>query len=173
MPDEETLADIYEATDEIMNAANIPAYEVSNYARAGGECRHNLAYWRYDDYIGIGPGAHGRFTENKKKYESITLKSPEKWLESVAAKGHGINTLEALANESIAEEYLLMGLRIKEGINIKSFPEKTGYDLFEVINKNKLENFVTEGLLELSADHMRASKSGMLVLDKLTAELLT
>src|SRR5205814_3492262 len=115
--DEDTAAALFETTQERLAAAGLPAYEISNHARPGAECRHNLAYWRYQDYAGIGPGAHGRLTIGDKKYASRQYRLPEKWLAAVETKGTGIEETTALDREIAVEEMLMMGLRLVEGVS--------------------------------------------------------
>ena len=116
VPEQNLAADLYDVTQDIMNAAGLPAYEVSNHAASGEESRHNLVYWRYDDYVGIGPGAHGRVTLDGKKYATRAHRAPEKWLELVCQSGHGLMPQEEVSPESQFQERLMMGLRLSEGV---------------------------------------------------------
>ena len=118
-----TRAILYDTTQEICGQAGLVAYEISNHARAGAECRHNLVYWRGDDYVGIGPGAHGRIVENGRRVATATEKRPESWLMRVESLGHGLIVDEVLTREERADEYLLMGLRLAEGISPQRFEE--------------------------------------------------
>src|SRR5271154_2486567 len=116
-PDEASAAAVFETTQDRMAAAGLPAYEISNHARPGAECRHNLAYWRYQDYAGIGPGAHGRLTLDSTKYATRQHRLPEKWLATVESKGTGIEETTAINHETAIEEVLMMGLRLVEGVS--------------------------------------------------------
>ncbi|HEY2539097.1 MAG TPA: radical SAM family heme chaperone HemW, partial [Stellaceae bacterium] len=114
--DEDTAAALYETTQDRLAAAGMPAYEISNHARPGSECRHNLAYWRYRDYLGIGPGAHGRLTRGEIKYALRQRRSPEAWLAAVEAAGTGLEETTPLDRQAEIEEMLMMGLRLCAGI---------------------------------------------------------
>ena len=128
-PNDDTARDLYDATLEICAAHGLPAYEISNHARPGGECRHNLIYWRASEYAGIGPGAHGRLDIDGTRRATATERSPEAWLTRVEAQGHGLVTDDALTREETADEFLLMGLRLAEGIDIARFAAVAGRPL--------------------------------------------
>ena len=117
IPDDDTARALYDTTQEICDRANLPAYEISNHARPGAECRHNLVYWRAHEYAGIGPGAHGRLDIDGYRRAIATEKRPESWLMRVELLGHGIVTDDLLTREERADEFLLMGLRLAEGID--------------------------------------------------------
>ena len=108
-------------TQDVTNAHGLPAYEISNHARPGAESRHNLTYWRYGEYVGVGPGAHGRFVENGRRIVTIAEKMPETWLNLVEARGHGITGGETLTRSEETDEFLLMGLRLAEGIDLARY----------------------------------------------------
>jgi oxygen-independent coproporphyrinogen-3 oxidase len=131
MPDEETSAELFESTNAHMAIHDLPAYEVSNYARPGFECRHNLTYWQYEDYAGVGPGAHSRLTLQGKKYAMRRHRSPEKWLQDIAEKGTGLHKMDALSPEVQHDEYLMMGLRVREGISLKAYEEQMRLDEYK------------------------------------------
>lgn len=164
LPSEESAADLYQLTDRIMQAHNLPAYEVSNYARTGQESRHNLTYWQGGDYIGIGPGAHGRLTQATARIATQTLKSPERWLEGVGRQGHGLEIWQPLETKQVLEERLMMGLRLVSGIEAEPF--------LHHINPHKHELYVKQGLLADDTAMLRPTLKGRLVLNRLTAELL-
>lgn len=180
LPDEETSEALYRLTEEVMAAHGLPAYEVSNYAKPGHESRHNIAYWKYQDYIGIGPGAHGRISpaewrgpvaidnqtpqQVRGKIATQTIKSPERWLEAVEGKGNAVEVWDSITPQHEAEERLMMGLRLVEGVDATA--------LHGTINTKKRELFVREGLLENTPDKLQATLKGRLVLNRLTAELL-
>src|SRR5690606_3084786 len=120
-PDEDTARALYDVTQDICGQAGLPAYEISNHARPGAESRHNLVYWRGDEYAGIGPGAHGRLEDGNRRIATATEKKPETWLMRVETIGHGLIVDEALTNDERADEYLLMGLRLTEGIDLERY----------------------------------------------------
>ena len=125
-PDEATARALYDVTQEVCAAHGLPAYEISNHARAGAECRHNLVYWRGEEYAGIGPGAHGRLDIDGVRHAIATEKRPEAWLMRVEASGHGVVTDDLLNSEERADEFLLMGLRLAEGIDPKRYAALSG-----------------------------------------------
>ena len=116
-PEEDSTAALFETTQERLAAAGLPAYEISNHARPGAECRHNLTYWRYQDYVGIGPGAHGRLTLGGTKFAIRQYRLPEKWLAAVETKGTGLEETAAIERQTAIEEMLMMGLRLVEGVS--------------------------------------------------------
>ena len=157
----------YAVTQELCDAAGLPAYEVSNHARPGAESRHNLIYWRGHDYAGIGAGAHSRITQDGAKHALSTLKSPEAWLAAVEAHGHGIAEDEGLSRAEAADEYLLMGLRLAEGIDLKRLEAIGG----RVPTEPRLRALTAQGLVARNGNRLTATGSGRLVLDRLILEL--
>jgi putative oxygen-independent coproporphyrinogen III oxidase len=157
----------YALTQELCDAAGLPAYEVSNHARPGAESRHNLLYWRGHDYAGVGAGAHSRITEGGAKHALSTLTSPEAWLAAVEACGHGIAQDEGLSRAEAADEYLLMGLRLAEGIDLKRLEAIGG----RALKERRLQALAAEGLVARNGDRLTATGSGRLVLDRLILEL--
>src|SRR5690606_39070270 len=129
MPEPELSADLYRLTQEVTAAHGLPAYEISNHAKPGAESRHNLVYWRYGEYVGIGPGAHGRFIEHGRRTVTFTERLPERWLDLVELKGHGVIGGEVLTRSEEADEYLLMGLRLTEGIDLARYEALAGRPL--------------------------------------------
>jgi len=157
----------YRLTQELCDAAGLPAYEVSNHARPGAESRHNLLYWRGDDYAGVGPGAHSRLTSGGIKRALGVRKSPEGWLAAVETVGHGLEQDEALSPQEQADEYLLMGLRLAEGIDVKRLQAIDG----RVLEEQRLQELEGQGLLRRREDRLQATEAGHLVLDRLILEL--
>jgi putative oxygen-independent coproporphyrinogen III oxidase len=157
----------YLLTQELCEAAGLPAYEVSNHARPGAESRHNLLYWRGADYAGIGPGAHSRIGVDGRKRALATIKSPEDWRASVEACGHGLTSDDALSADEAAEEYLLMGMRLSEGIDLERFAAIGGRALDEA----RIASLAEDGLVRRDGSRLSATAKGRLVLDRLIVEL--
>ena len=166
--DDDHLVDIYKATQELCASYNLPAYEVSNHAKVGAESRHNLNYWRYGDYVGVGPGAHGRISVNETKLATITEPHPENWASSVKKNGHGIITEEILEKNTQADEVLIMGLRLKEGIDVARWENLSGRSFNTAREANLLEQDLIE---RLGNSRIRCTDSGILVLNSIIAEL--
>jgi putative oxygen-independent coproporphyrinogen III oxidase len=168
VPDGEHSAVLYEATQEITEREGMPAYEVSNHARPGSESRHNLTYWRYGDYVGIGPGAHGRLTTGGAKIATATERKPEGWLSLVEAEGHGMVEQELLEREAQSDELLLMGLRLKEGIDLVRWQTLSGREL----DPDREQFLIDHGFVErLGNSRLRCTPAGMLILDAVVADL--
>ena len=178
MPGEEAGAAIFEATQETLNAAGLPAYEISNHARPGQECRHNLTYWRYGDYLGVGPGAHGRITLSGQpgvpgeKLATRQHRAPEAWLEAVERHGHATRARDAVPMEARLEELLMMGLRLTEGVARAAFRRETGRAVEDLLDPAKLAALIDGGFLELDDAALRATAEGRLRLDALLGRLL-
>ncbi len=164
LPDEDASEALYCTTEEVMAAHGLPAYEVSNYAKQGHESRHNLAYWRSQEYAGIGPGAHGRLVVDGKRIATQTLKSPERWLEGVEKNGHAMELWDEVPTQHALEEKLMMGLRLVEGMDATPFQG--------VLNEKKREFYIQQGLLADVPGRLQATLKGRLVLNQLTGELL-
>jgi oxygen-independent coproporphyrinogen-3 oxidase len=168
VPDPDHAADLYRITQEVTERHGLPAYEISNHARPGAESRHNLIYWRYGEYVGIGPGAHGRFVEQGRRIVTIAEKMPETWLNLVEARGHGITGGERLTRSEEADEFLLMGLRLVEGIDLARYEALAGRPLAS----DRITILRDEALVEpVGNSRLRATPSGVLVLDALVADL--
>jgi putative oxygen-independent coproporphyrinogen III oxidase len=169
IPDDDIARALFDTTQEICSKFGMPAYEVSNHAKPGHECRHNLLYWRYGEYAGVGPGAHGRLVTTRGRRAFATEKSPEAWLDYVERDGHGIVSDEALDHEAEGDEFLLMGLRLSEGIDPDRFRLLRGRD-FEA---SRVEALVEENLIEFCPDHrrLRVTRAGFPVLDAIVADL--
>ena len=166
IPDAARARALYQLTQELCEAAGLPAYEVSNHARPGSESRHNLLYWRGHDYVGIGPGAHSRITVHGAKRALSAIKSPEGWLTEVDARGHGLASDEALSVKEVAEEYLLMGLRLSEGIDLNRLAAIYGRGL-----ETRIGALASDGLLKRAGNQLAATPKGRLVLNRLILEL--
>ncbi|MCA0255982.1 MAG: radical SAM family heme chaperone HemW [Proteobacteria bacterium] len=168
VPDGDQSALLYEATQEITAREGLPAYEVSNHARPGAESRHNLTYWRYGDYAGIGPGAHGRLSRGGNKLATATERVPERWLELVERDGHGMVDQELLGLEEQADELLLMGLRLREGLDLARWQQLSGRDP----DPKREALLIEHGFIErLGNSRLRCTPSGMLILDAVVADL--
>ena len=167
-PDEETSRILYDTTQEISATAGLTAYEISNHARPGAECRHNLVYWRGDEYAGVGPGAHGRLEQDGRRYATATEKRPESWLMRVESLGHGLVVDEVLTREERADEYLLMGLRLAEGIDPKHFAAVAGRPL----DDKRIALLRAEGAVATTANgNLRVTQAAFPILDAVVADL--
>jgi putative oxygen-independent coproporphyrinogen III oxidase len=167
-PDEDTARALYDVTQDICAAAGLPAYEVSNHARASAECRHNLVYWRAQEYAGIGPGAHGRLDIGGTRHAIATEKRPESWLMRVESLGHGVTVDDTLTPSEMADEFLLMGLRLAEGIDPGRYARLAGRPL----DPRRIAILREEGAVETTASgRLRVTRSGFPVLDAVVADL--
>jgi oxygen-independent coproporphyrinogen-3 oxidase len=168
VPDKDTARALFEVTQEICAAQGLPAYEISNHARAGGECRHNLIYWRGHEYAGIGPGAHGRLDIAGDRHATATEKRPEAWLARVEQSGDGLVSDEILTLAERADEFLLMGLRLAEGIDPKRYEQIAGRSL----QTKRIAFLHQHGFVETTrGGRLRATPTGMPVLDSVVADL--
>lgn len=168
MPGDDATRALYDLTQALCARAGLPAYEISNHARAGGECRHNLVYWRGHEFAGLGPGAHGRLDLDGTRHATATEKQPEAWLERVEARGHGLVEDEALTSEQVADEFLLMGLRLAEGIDPQRYARLAGRPL----DPRRIALLDEQGALEMTTSGMlRVTLSGFPVLDAVVADL--
>ncbi|THD44207.1 MAG: coproporphyrinogen III oxidase [Bradyrhizobium sp.] len=167
-PDEDLARALFDATQEIMGDAGMPAYEVSNHARPGAESRHNLIYWRYGEYAGIGPGAHGRIVTTDGRRAQAAEKHPEMWLTQVETEGHGLVENTLLSAEEQGDEYLLMGLRLREGVDATRFEALSGRSL----RRRQIDDLLADGFIDESADgRIRVTAVGMPLLDSVVADL--
>ena len=172
LPVEEAAAEMFEQTQARLAEAGLPAYEISNHARPGAACRHNLIYWRYQDYVGVGPGAHGRFTKGDAKRATRRTSGPEGWLAAVEREGHGTAETTDVAGRDRVEEALMMGLRMSEGIDRALFAATAGSDPVEALGDKKLAPLVERGFLEIDATHLRATPAGQQRLNALLERLV-
>mmetsp|Transcript_18535 Transcript_18535/g.30415 ORF Transcript_18535/g.30415 Transcript_18535/m.30415 type:complete len:309 (+) Transcript_18535:5980-6906(+) len=163
LPDEDLSADMYSLTQDICTAHNMPRYEVSNHATDGNASRHNLIYWRYGDYVGIGPGAHGRITLDSTRWATEQAKMPTNWL-----AGENREQREHLSGSDQASEFLLMGLRLTEGVDIDRFAALSGHRL----DQDKLDYLLDIGMIQFSGNRITVSNQGFTVLNAVLRELL-
>lgn len=168
LPEDDLAADMYLKTQEICDAAGLPAYEVSNHARPGAECRHNLVYWRYGDYAGIGPGAHGRLTLGGVRHATEVPKSPADWLDRVERQGNGEMPREPLARQEQATEFLLFGLRLAEGIDPLRYERLSG----QALPAQALADLEAMGMIARDAGRIRATAQGRAVLNAVIRALM-
>jgi oxygen-independent coproporphyrinogen-3 oxidase len=167
LPGEDLAADFYEATQEMTARAGLPAYEISNHARAGCECRHNLLYWRYGTYAGVGPGAHGRLELGGKRLATVCERLPERWRERVARNGHGFVEISEIDERSGAREHLLMNLRLSEGLDLSAYRARWGC----TPSPERIAALAADGLVELESGRLAATPRGRLVLNRVIEEL--
>ncbi len=168
LPGEDLAADMYFATQEICEAAGMPAYEVSNHARPGAESRHNLIYWQGGDYAGVGPGAHGRLTLGGRRWATEAPKAPGAWLEAVEKRGLGELARVEVPRGEQAVEYLMMGLRTVRGIDLRRYESLAG----ERVSSIKINDLRESGLIASSAGGLRATQAGMALLNAVIRELM-
>ena len=162
-------ATLYELTQAMTGAAGIPAYEISNHARPGQESRHNLTYWRYGDYAGIGPGAHGRRTGQA----TVRHKKPENWMNAVARNGHGAQSEDPLAAEDRAREALLMGLRLRDGVDLDRIVALSGIARARLVDDRAVTRLIGLRLIDRQDSRIQVTPAGMLLLDAILPEIVT
>ncbi len=168
IPEAEAAHDLFEATQELTERAGLPAYEISNHARPGEECRHNLLYWRYGEYAGVGPGAHGRVLIGGTRHATTTEKLPERWLERVETHAHGMLESVPLSKTEETDEALLMGLRLAEGIDLDDLADIGGLRP----DRRAVEHLARLGLIERQgASRLRATLAGRFVLNEIVLRL--
>jgi len=168
IPDDDLAAGLYEVTQELTESAGLPAYEISNHARPAQESRHNLIYWRYGDYAGVGPGAHGRLSLNGARTATAAIKLPERWRDTVGKQGHGFAELTPIRREEAAREHLLMNLRLAEGLDLAAYEKRwgTGPDAA------KITALTEQGFLTRDGEVLRATPTGRLLLNRVIEEIL-
>lgn len=166
LPTEEKAVQLYRITQSIMEESGMPAYEISNHAKPSYECQHNLVYWEYGDYVGIGPGAHGRYFNGESKIATMNIHLPEAWLAQVNKLGHGTQVCNVIPTSEIFEEELLMGLRLHRGISLEKLPQTQQFS-------NAMNNFIKEGFVRIIKGRLIATQSGILVLNHLIRDLIT
>ena len=167
LPPDDLAADMYFATQEICDHKGLPMYEISNHARPGSESQHNKIYWRYGDYLGTGPGAHGRLTKQNQRFATEAFRAPNRWIDAVEATGHGLSETTALSREDQATEYLLMSLRLAEGSEMDRFTALGGQ-----LDTTRITPLIEDGYLTMTNRHLRATTKGRPILNALLRELL-
>ncbi len=178
VPEEDQAGNLYDLTQVAMEARGLPAYEISNHARPGQESRHNLTYWRYGDYLGVGPGAHGRLTLERDdcrtglKIATRQHRAPEAWLEAVERDGHASRGEQEIGPDQRLEEMVMMGLRLREGISRAAFLRETGKEAEQVLNGERLRSLSEAGFVTLTDRGLTASHEGRSRLDAVLAHLL-
>ena len=168
IPDDDLAAGLYEATQELTEAAGLPAYEISNHARPGQESQHNLIYWRYGDYAGVGPGAHGRLSLNGARTATAAIKLSERWHDTVGKRGHGFAELTPVSKEEAAREHLLMNLRLAEGLDLAAYEKRWGTRP----DAARIAALAEQGFLIQNGDTLRATPAGRLLLNRVIEEIL-
>ena len=173
MPEEAESAALFEITQEVLEVAGLVAYEISNHARPGAECRHNLTYWRAGDYVGVGPGAHGRLSlAGGRKVATRQHRAPEAWLAAVERSGYATRAHVPLAPHDRLTELVMMGLRLREGVTRGAFVRETGGAPEDVLDPTRLGPLVANGFLDLDEDGLRTTPAGRARLDAVLARLL-
>ena len=187
LPTEDEAADMYQLTNDLCAQHDIHLYEVSNYAKKGEESRHNLTYWTYSDYIGVGAGAHGRISYDGKTYATEQYKKPETWLKSVQFNGHATKLMKHLDQKTMAEEMIMMGLRLADGINLKAFEKKIGRPFHDFIAVERMNHLKAEGFVEFSevdpiqaefsdpsttSEYFRLTRKGLPLLNQVLGQIL-
>ena len=173
IPAEEQGSELYEATQALCEAHGLPAYEISNHARPGSECRHNLVYWTGGDYVGIGPGAHGRISIDGTVRATEQIPGPANWLEAVATDGHGTRKYEAVDSAARIEEILMMGLRLRDGLTRDAFERGTNHEFEDVLEPRRLRRLIDAHYLNLDSRGLRATPEGLIRLNAVLSALLS
>lgn len=168
LPDDDVAADMYQLTQEVLDRAGMPAYEISNHAREGAESRHNLIYWRYGDYVGIGPGAHGRLTLNGRKLATEAIRAPGAWLEAMRRDGAGELPRVALSDRECGDEYMLMALRLREGADMARYEALSGQSL----RRDAIAHLKGLGLVRVFGQRIAATPSGRIVLNAILRDIV-
>jgi putative oxygen-independent coproporphyrinogen III oxidase len=164
---DDSAADLYELTQEITGQAGLPAYEISNHARAGSECRHNLLYWRYGSFAGVGPGAHGRLVFQGRRLATFCERLPERWMNRVAREGHGIVEMTEISDVDAAREHLIMNMRLAEGLDLVDYTNRWG----ACLSPDRIHDLAADGLVATSGNRLAATPKGRLVLNTIISVL--
>lgn len=173
LPSNDSSANMYEWTNEFLKEKHYHSYEISNYAQSGNECIHNLAYWNYDEYLGIGPGAHSRLHDNDCVKALMMLHKPEKWLKNVSQTNHGIQTNASLSQNELIEEIVMMGTRLNKGMNLNTFSKLTGIYFDDVLNKKNFTHFQKNDLVFKNSTNFGLTNSGLLLHNYLVPRLIS
>ena len=172
-PNEDIATKLYEETNNILEKNNICQYEISNYAKNGYECKHNLVYWNNGEWVGIGAGAHGRININQKRYSIQNLKKPLNWLDKTLKNKNGISIKKLLSKQEIIEEYLIMGLRIKDGIKIENLQKNIDCNNFyDILDKENIEFLTKLNLIHANENNIKLTKKGFLLLNSVIEKLV-
>lgn len=173
IPNEDTSAEMYDLTNQICESAGYEIYEISNYAKVGQQSKHNLTYWKYLDYIGIGAGAHGRITLAGQTYATMQYKKPETWLKAVQMNGHATKVKENLSQKAMAEEMIMMGLRLTDGIAYTDFKKRLGTDIEKFIAMDSLVSLKSQGFVSVkNQDRLRLTEKGRPLLNQILGQIL-
>ena len=171
-PNEDIATKLYEETNNILEKNNIFQYEISNYAKNGYECKHNLVYWNNGEWVGIGAGAHGRININQKRYSIQNLKKPLNWLDKTLKNKNGISIKKLLSKQEIIEEYLIMGLRVKDGIKIENLQKNIDCNNFyDILDKSNIEFLAKLNLINANDKNIKLTKKGFLLLNSVIEKL--
>jgi oxygen-independent coproporphyrinogen-3 oxidase len=173
IPNEDTSAEMYDLTNQICESVGYEIYEISNYAKVGQQSKHNLTYWKYLDYIGIGAGAHGRITLAGQTYATMQYKKPETWLKAVQMNGHATKVKENLSQKAMAEEMIMMGLRLTDGIAYTDFKNRLGTDIEKFIAMDSLVSLKSQGFVSVkNQDRLRLTEKGRPLLNQILGQIL-
>ncbi|MBY0534181.1 MAG: coproporphyrinogen III oxidase, partial [Rickettsiaceae bacterium] len=172
-PSNDEAADMYEWTNEYLQKNQYKRYEISNYAISGHECLHNLCYWNYDEYIGIGPGAHSRLHDKDNIIALMTAHKPQTWLDKVKEFGHGIQTHSLLSKTEIIEEIMMMGTRLEEGVSEKKFQGITKVGFSEVLNLEVVEQLKQQNFVTIGHGRLNLTPKGLLLHSYIVPRMLT
>ena len=173
IPEEDLAAEMYDLTNEVCAAAGYGLYEISNYAKAGEESRHNLTYWNYKDYVGIGPGAHGRITIDDCTYATMQYKKPETWLKACVEHGQGTKDKVPLDDQQMAEEMIMMGLRLEKGVSASDFENRVGRPITDFLQVDQLDLLKAQGFfVSAGPDQYQLSASGRTLLNQILGHIL-
>ena len=173
LPSNDSSANMYEWTNEFLKEKHYYSYEISNYAQSGNECIHNLAYWNYNEYLGIGPGAHSRLHDSNSINAVMMLHKPEKWLQNVSQTNHGIQTNASLSGNELIEEIVMMGTRLKEGMSLNTFQRLTDINFDEALNKKNFTHFQRCDLVFKNSTNFGLTESGLLLHNYLVPRLIS
>jgi putative oxygen-independent coproporphyrinogen III oxidase len=165
LPDENGGSDLFDLTQDILVAAGLPAYEVSNHAKEGDACRHNLHVWQGGSYTGIGPGAHGRIRQGETIHATQRLKPPAQWLKRVTQEGHGSQSEAALTAEQRGQELVMLSMRLTQGLDLSRLEDLTGLPRYDIMSQENLALLEIEGLINITSDRVKATSRGRLVLN--------